>query len=64
MSLNKDVEQAKVIEYLSAALASSQLLRRDLLEYLIDLALTEARTAFDPPKVVLVRKGQPRERLL
>jgi hypothetical protein len=57
--VNADVEQTRVLEHLNAALSSSHALKEDLLTYLIEMALTEARTAFDlKPMVTVIRNGK------
>jgi hypothetical protein len=43
--MKQDVEHARIIHHLTAALSAAQGPKQDLLEYLIDMALTEARAA-------------------
>jgi hypothetical protein len=49
MVTGRDVLQTEVLDHLDAAVQSAKSLRQDLLVYLIEMALTEARAAFYGP---------------
>ena len=63
MSVNLDIERSNIVDHINGALSASRSLHQDLLIYLLEMALVEARTTSEPPSVLLRRPGRPSKRL-